>query len=162
MTTTWRLLDEFSERSEPGRERQAEQRVRQSVSGLNLSTDELDRLATAVAETVMNAIEHGNHNQPTLPVDICVRSDGASVEVLVSDNGGLRELPEHPEMPDLDAKLDGRQTPRGWGLFLIRSMVDELDIVQDPADPARHTARLLLRITRPSPTVKEDHHVQPM
>ena len=32
------------------------------------------------------------------------------------------------EMPDLDAKLEGRQKPRGWGLFLIRHMVDGMDV----------------------------------
>jgi anti-sigma regulatory factor (Ser/Thr protein kinase) len=31
-------------------------------------------------------------------------------------------------MPDLDAKLEGRQKPRGWGLFLIRHMVDAMDV----------------------------------
>ena len=32
------------------------------------------------------------------------------------------------EPPDLTAKLEGRQKPRGWGLFLIKHMVDELDV----------------------------------
>jgi hypothetical protein len=31
-------------------------------------------------------------------------------------------------MPDLDAKLEGKQKPRGWGLFLIRHMVDGMDV----------------------------------
>ena len=30
-------------------------------------------------------------------------------------------------MPDLEAKLAGLQTPRGWGLFLIGNMVDECE-----------------------------------
>ncbi len=35
-------------------------------------------------------------------------------------------------MPDLDAKLEGRQKPRGWGLFLIRHMVDGMDVHVEP------------------------------
>lgn len=158
---TWRTLDEFTERSEPGRERDVVARVRVAVADLPVSPDEMDRLGTSVSETVMNAIEHGNHNEPTLPVDVTVRSDGTCVEVLVSDNGGLRELPDSPQIPDLDAKLAGLQTPRGWGLFLIRSMVDEMDVVPDPDDPTRHTARLLIRLSK-TQAHEEDHHAHRM
>jgi hypothetical protein len=35
------------------------------------------------------------------------------------------------EVPDLEAKLVGLQTPRGWGLLLIRNMVDEMHITSD-------------------------------
>ena len=66
--------------------------------------------------------------------------------MLVSDRGGLRELPEQPEIPDLDAKLEGLQRPRGWGLFLVRSMVDAMDVVADPDDASRHTARLRMAV----------------
>ena len=109
----------------------------------------------------MNAIEHGNHNEPSLPVDVTVRCDGAAIEVLVSDNGGLRELPGDPQVPDLDAKLAGLQTPRGWGLFLIRSMVDEMDVVPDPNDETRHTARLLIKLSK-AQQHEEDHHANRM
>ena len=54
----------------------------------------------------------------------CVRSAGGIV-VTITDQGG-----EHAggdgevETPDLLEKLEGRQRPRGWGLFLIEKMVD--------------------------------------
>jgi anti-sigma regulatory factor (Ser/Thr protein kinase) len=47
--------------------------------------------------------------------------------VRVADHGGGPALPR-PELPDLDAKLAGEQSPRGWGLFLIERMVDELRV----------------------------------
>jgi hypothetical protein len=31
------------------------------------------------------------------------------------------------EAPDLQRKLAGQQSPRGWGLFLIKSLVDEVE-----------------------------------
>jgi anti-sigma regulatory factor (Ser/Thr protein kinase) len=163
MSTQWQTLAAFSVASEPGGERDVLRRLDDAVESLGLSRDELDRLRTAVAETVMNSIEHGNHNDPSLLVDIVIRFDGRAVEVLVSDNGGLRELPEKPEIPDLAAKLDGLQRPRGWGLFLVRSMVDVMDVVADPADPSRHTARLQLRISGAGSAVtqpEESHHAQ--
>ena len=49
----------------------------------------------------------------------------------------------HPEtaMPDLAAKLAGRQTPRGWGLFLIKNLVDD---VRDRSSGMEHTIDLIL------------------
>ncbi len=35
-------------------------------------------------------------------------------------------MPLDAEAPDLEAKLAGEQSPRGWGIFLIKNMVDEL------------------------------------
>jgi anti-sigma regulatory factor (Ser/Thr protein kinase) len=49
--------------------------------------------------------------------------------VRISDQGsGPPE--DAPEAPDLDAKLAGRQSPRGWGLFLIQEMVDRVNVVR--------------------------------
>jgi anti-sigma regulatory factor (Ser/Thr protein kinase) len=147
----WRVLAQIESASEPGGERAVVAEVVAAVAPLHLTRDACDRLGTAVAETVMNAIEHGNHNDPALLVETTVRTDGTTVEVLVSDRGGLRALPEHPEIPDLDAKLEGLQRPRGWGLFLVRSMVDSMDVVADPDDPSRHTARLRLSVVADPP-----------
>ncbi len=46
------------------------------------------------------------------------------------------------ETPDIDAKLRGDQTPRGWGLFLIQNLVDA---VRESSDDSRHTVELVLR-----------------
>ncbi|WP_375492406.1 ATP-binding protein [uncultured Jatrophihabitans sp.] len=155
--TTWHTLAEFESASEPGGERDVVARVIDSVSALRLTRDARDRLGTAVSETVMNAIEHGNHNNPKLAVETTVRTDGDTIEVLVSDRGGLRELPDHPEIPDLDAKLEGLQRPRGWGLFLVRSMVDSMDVVADPDDASRHTARLRMTVVAEDETDPPHH-----
>ena len=48
----------------------------------------------------------------------------------VTDRGDAGELAE-PEAPDLEAKLEGRQKPRGWGLFLIEKMVDEARVTSE-------------------------------
>ena len=47
--------------------------------------------------------------------------------IRIVDNGGGRDIPE-PETPDLEAKLQGLQKPRGWGLFLIKNMVDDMRV----------------------------------
>jgi anti-sigma regulatory factor (Ser/Thr protein kinase) len=90
----------------------------------------LERLKTAVAEATMNAIEHGNQSQPNLHVGIHVLASPDAVVVRVSDQGS--GPPAHkPQTPDLEAKIAGRQSPRGWGLFLIEKMVDQTNVIQD-------------------------------
>jgi serine/threonine-protein kinase RsbW len=123
---TWRVLAELSVPSEPGNERLAMERVAEVVKELGLSEQRLERLKTAVAEATMNAMEHGNRHRPEVPVVIEVLSSGADLSVRINDQG--RSLVPDTEVPDLEAKLEGLQTPRGWGLFLIRNMVDEMHI----------------------------------
>ena len=138
-------LDAFTLPSQPGNERLALARVAGTVQGRGLSDARLERLKTAVAEATMNAIEHGNGNRPEIPVEVEVTRSGADITVAISDRGGET----HPgdgaqEEPDLLKKLDGDQSPRGWGLFLIRNMVDAMDIT---TDGQRHTIWLTMRTT---------------
>jgi serine phosphatase RsbU (regulator of sigma subunit)/anti-sigma regulatory factor (Ser/Thr protein kinase) len=135
-------VTEFELASEQGNERIAIERVAAAVGGLDLPASRLERLKTAVGEAVMNAIEHGNRNRPELPVGVRVTVGGAAVTVRVTDQGGDRPIPQ-PERPDLEAKLAGEQSPRGWGLFLIERMVDEL---RTSADERQHAVELVVRL----------------
>ncbi|MEO5966241.1 MAG: SpoIIE family protein phosphatase, partial [Candidatus Limnocylindrales bacterium] len=117
----------FSIEGAIGNERAAMQRVAEAVAPLGLEPARLERLKTAVAETVMNAIEYGSQGDPAVPVDVRVDADPESIRVRVTDRALSGPVPD-AEMPDLDAKLEGRQKPRGWGLFLIRHMVDGMDV----------------------------------
>jgi serine phosphatase RsbU (regulator of sigma subunit)/anti-sigma regulatory factor (Ser/Thr protein kinase) len=133
---------EFALASEPGNERLAMERVASIVSSLGLPTEKLEKLKTAVAEATMNAIEHGNRNDPNLAVAIEVLSSPDEVRIRITDHGGGAEIPEKTA-PDLDAKLRGEQTPRGWGLFLIKAMVDEMNVT---SDDIHHTVELVMRV----------------
>lgn len=138
----YRLLAEFSLPSEPGNEIPLMERVVQSVQGLGLPGTVLERLKTAVAETAMNAIEHGNRYQAELPVEVRVSMSADKLCISIRDQGGSQPIPE-PETPDIEAKLAGLQSPRGWGLFLIKNMVDEMRV---SADGVHHTVELVFRL----------------
>jgi anti-sigma regulatory factor (Ser/Thr protein kinase) len=88
----------------------------------------------------MNAIEHGNDNNPDLDVDVVVSVSDTAIKVRVTDMGGDGEIPD-AATPDLEAKLAGEQTPRGWGLFLIGQMVDE---VNRSRSNGHHTVELVM------------------
>jgi anti-sigma regulatory factor (Ser/Thr protein kinase) len=155
---TPRRLDAFTLASEPGNERLALARVADSVADVGLEAARLERLKTAVAEATMNAIEHGNGNRPEIPVEVEVTQNGDEIIVAISDRGGQANAGQanagqanagqanagqgDHEDPDLVKKLDGEQSPRGWGLFLIRNMVDAMDIT---TDGQRHTIWLTMR-----------------
>jgi serine/threonine-protein kinase RsbW len=144
-----RRITSFTLPSEQGNERLALAKVAEAVEGLGLAGARLERLKTAVAEATMNAIEHGNHNRPETPVDIEVMQSGGEIVITISDLGGgtgPAEEAEETEEPDLVRKLDGDQSPRGWGLFLIKNMVDAMHVT---TEGARHTVWLTMRTGAP-------------
>jgi serine/threonine-protein kinase RsbW len=140
---TWRVLAKLSVSSEPGNERLAMERVAEVVKGLGLSEERLERLKTAVAEATMNAMEHGNRYRPEVPVVIEVLSSDVDLSVRINDQGGSLVPDPDEEVPNLEAKLEGLQMPRGWGLFLIRNMVDEMHIT---SDEVHHTVGLVVHL----------------
>jgi anti-sigma regulatory factor (Ser/Thr protein kinase) len=125
----WSLVAEFDIPSQPGNERAASEKALEILGPFNLDEAVNNRLQTAVAEASMNAMEHGNHYREDLPVHIKVMSSAAQIAIQVHDFGGGLYQAE-VVVPDLDSKLAGEQSPRGWGLFLIKNMVDEMNMLQ--------------------------------
>jgi serine phosphatase RsbU (regulator of sigma subunit)/anti-sigma regulatory factor (Ser/Thr protein kinase) len=136
------VLAAFELPSAPGNERQAMELVERAVAGVGLPPTRLERLKTAVAEATMNAMEHGNEYRPDRPVSIRVLRSADRLRVQVTDRGDAGEL-ANAEEPDLEAKLEGRQKPRGWGLFLIEKMVDEARVT---GEGGGRTVELVLRL----------------
>ncbi|MBW4436329.1 MAG: SpoIIE family protein phosphatase [Pleurocapsa minor GSE-CHR-MK-17-07R] len=136
------VLDEFESPSEPGGERAVMERVARAVSAVDFPPARIERLKTAVAETVMNAMEHGNHYRADLPIKVRVQADARRLSVFVTDQGGDVPISQAPT-PDLEAKLAGTQSARGWGLFLIKAMVDDLHVSATPTD---HTVQLVFHL----------------
>jgi anti-sigma regulatory factor (Ser/Thr protein kinase) len=137
----WKALDSFHVESKVGNERSVINRVTTAVSPLEISDRRLERLKTAVGEAAMNAMEHGNHYQPDIPIEVEVLASPTNIAVRISDQGGAPANFD-PETPDLEAKLAGEQSPRGWGLYLIKNLVDEMHVT---ADGDHHTVELIVK-----------------
>lgn len=137
----WRELAQLEIPSEPDREQQAMREVAAIVASLGIPAARLERLKTAVAEATMNAIEHGNQYRTDQPVQVSVCATATTLAVRIIDHGAGTSAPH--ESPDLAAKLAGEQSPRGWGLHLIRHMVDE---VREYHKDGRHIVELLLAL----------------
>lgn len=138
----WRVLADLSLPSQPGNERLAIEKVDHVLKEINLPDKCLKRLKTAIGEATMNAMEHGNKYEEDKPVYIQILTNDQRVSVRITDHGGEETIPE-PQTPDLEAKLAGLQTPRGWGLFLINNMVDDMKVV---SDGVHHTVELIMNI----------------
>jgi serine phosphatase RsbU (regulator of sigma subunit)/anti-sigma regulatory factor (Ser/Thr protein kinase) len=135
-------LAAFDVASTPGNEREAIDRVAAAVAGLPLTDQQVEQLKTAVGETTMNAMEHGNKYREDAPVQIAVMVSEGTLTVRVTDEGGGQPIPA-ADAPDLEAKLAGDQPPRGWGLFLIENMVDEMRVSQTEQ---HHIVDLIMRL----------------
>jgi anti-sigma regulatory factor (Ser/Thr protein kinase) len=121
----------FSIPGAAGNERIAMDRVALAVAGLGLSPARVERLKTAVSEATMNAIEYGSQGRADVPVEVLVETTDDAVLVRITDRALSGAVPTDAEVPDIERKLAGEQKPRGWGLFLIRSMVDSMEVTTD-------------------------------
>jgi serine/threonine-protein kinase RsbW len=88
--------------------------------------ERVEDLKTAVAEACINAMQHGNKNQPTERVVVNMTFTKGSFNISVIDKGqGIPEpLPNDPDIERIIADLD---PPTGFGLFLIRRLVDHVE-----------------------------------
>jgi serine phosphatase RsbU (regulator of sigma subunit)/anti-sigma regulatory factor (Ser/Thr protein kinase) len=136
------VLADFTVASAPGNERGVVERLAEVLASSGLDVARLERLKTATAEATMNAMEHGNRYDPALDVRIVVAATPAHAVVRIYDHGTAEGV-EAAEQPDIEAKLEGLQAPRGWGLFLIREMVDE---VEHRTEDGHHVLELVMNI----------------
>jgi serine phosphatase RsbU (regulator of sigma subunit)/anti-sigma regulatory factor (Ser/Thr protein kinase) len=122
----WVTLNEYVISSELGNERLLLPWIVEAISDLHLSEYRLENLKTAVAEAAMNAMEHGNGYGSGKPITVRVQLSSMAVRIQLVDYGTGLPSPE-PPAPNLEAKLAGLESPRGWGLYLIKNLVDEVE-----------------------------------
>ena len=108
--------------------------------------ERIEDLKTAVAEACINAMEHGNKNDPNARVVINMRYDDHIFSVSVMDQGkGMANSTESYEEPDIELKIQQLQTPRGLGIFLIKQLVDEVEFNQTTDEG--HMVRMIFKMT---------------
>lgn len=108
--------------------------------------ERVEDLKTAVSEACLNAMEHGNKNHPERRVIVNLNYKEHVFTVSVADQGkGMGELPEIPQEPDIEKKIEKLETPRGLGMFLIKQLVDQVEFNQVTDDG--HMVRMVLKLT---------------
>lgn len=92
---------------------------------MNFPAERVEDLKTAVAEACMNAIEHGNRSDATTRVGIRLTAAADRLQIAVQDQGRQPAV-ARPPAPDIESRLQGSTPARGWGIFLIENLMDEV------------------------------------
>jgi serine/threonine-protein kinase RsbW len=116
---------------------------------MGFSEDRIEDLKTAVAEACINAMEHGNQMNASIPVSVVLSMKSDELEVKVIDNGVGIEKPA--AAPDIDRKMTGEEEARGMGMFLIQALVDEAEWVSGNGTTQDQSfVRLVIRMNKES------------
>ena len=85
----------------------------------------IEDLKTVVAEAAVNAMQHGNKGRPDARVAIRMNLKDDSMYITVTDDGeGIKKT--YPK-PDIDRIMDNLDPAVGFGIFLIKQLVDDVD-----------------------------------
>ena len=111
---------------------------------VGLMQERIEDLKTAVSEACLNAMEHGNKGRPEARVIVSMNFDENAFSVSVLDEGiGMEDLPKDP---NIDHKIEGLETPRGLGIFLIKQLVDQVEFNRTGENG--HEVRMVIRLER--------------
>jgi serine/threonine-protein kinase RsbW len=95
--------------------------------------DRIEALRTALAEAVTNAIEHGNEHDSAMKVLVMLTVRPDELSVTVADQG--RKLLDQGQThltPRIEESFD-KQDKGGWGIWLIRELMDEVEFSTGPS-----------------------------
>ena len=93
---------------------------------MGFSLDRIEDLKTAVGEAVINAIEHGNQLDDDTKVLIVLTAEEQALALNVVDHG-TKPIPALPATGNVPENY-----PRGWGMFLIKNLMDEVEVLSQP------------------------------
>lgn len=96
---------------------------------ISLSRNKIDEVKLALVEACINAFEHGAGEEDSVDLTFRVAEgpSGPMLEIAVSDHGTGFD-PGRVEPPEIGKKLNSGRRKRGWGLKLIRGMMDDVEI----------------------------------
>src|SRR5437763_5739593 len=109
-----------------GYEKVARSAAQAVAEEMGFSPDRIEDLKTAISEACMNAIEHGNQEDKTTSVTVLLTAAPKQLEIKVADEG-LTPMPEKLPPPGRPGEDN-----RGWGMFFISQLVDEVEITRLP------------------------------
>src|ERR1700678_2591661 len=126
----------------------AEERASRIAAEAGFDDEEIMKISMAVREAAVNAVLHGNAYDPEKKVKLEFERTGNDLVITIRDQGkglDLAKIPD-PLAPENLLKTSGR------GIFLIRSFMDEVQIVPSQTGTA---IKLVKHVHGPSADVKE-------
>ena len=99
---------------------------------MEMTPDRIDEVRMAVLEACINAFEHSQSEEGKVLLTFSVLGEGEEPEKLQIrvEDSGVGFDPSAVEEPRIEDKLKAK-IKRGWGLKIIRSLMDEVDILSN-------------------------------
>ena len=111
------------------------------AKNLGFKRERIEDLKTAVAEACLNAMKHGNKGQADARVIVVMNYDDDSFQVEVWDKGN--GIAQFPNDPDIDKIINQMDPMVGFGLFLIRKLVDKVEF--NKIDSQGHVVKMIVK-----------------
>lgn len=112
----------------PDVEIEASKMATSMAESMRMTPDRIDEVRMAVVEACINALEHSRASDGEIQVtfEVLGDKDPEKLRITVRDHG-VGFSPEDIEEPSMDAKIRAVRK-RGWGLKIIRGLMDEVEI----------------------------------
>src|SRR5689334_12591351 len=113
---------------------------------MGFDKDRVEALRTAVSEAVTNAIEHGNEHDSAMKVMVMltVRPDGLVISV--ADQGRKPLDQDKTEATPRIEESFTKEDKGGWGIWLIRELMDEVEFSTAPT--GGNQVRMVIHLER--------------
>ena len=99
---------------------------------MDMSSDKIDEVRMAVVEACINSFEHSQADDRKVEIQFAVlgNDEPERLQITIRDSG-IGFTPESLVKPRIEDKLKAA-SKRGWGLTIIKGLMDEVDIHSGP------------------------------
>lgn len=95
---------------------------------MRMSPDKIDEVRMAVVEACINAFEHSNSSDREVHLRVAILGQREPEKLCITvQDSGVGFSPEELETPNMEQKIKSSRK-RGWGLTIIRGLMDEVSI----------------------------------
>ena len=99
---------------------------------MEMSSDKIDEVRMAVVEACINSFEHSKADDRKVEIQFVVlgNEDPERLQITIKDSG-VGFAPDTLERPKIEVPQKAA-SKRGWGLTIIRGLMDEVEIHSGP------------------------------
>jgi len=99
---------------------------------MEMSSDKIDEVRMAVVEACINSFEHSKADDQKVEIQFAVLGNDEPERLQITIRAsGVGFAPENLVKPRIEDKLKA-ESKRGWGLTIIKGLMDEVDIRSGP------------------------------
>lgn len=92
---------------------------------MEFDEEKIDEMKMALIEACINSFEHSKSRDKKVYIKIWMKEDELWLEIT---DHGIGFNPDEIEIPNLDKKLAGDPKKRGWGLEIMRGLMDKVEV----------------------------------